>query len=116
MASFDPNIISYRIEKMEKKETVNKEPQSKSKQQKISFQSEDGGTEEFFVEEQTRIGGTEYLLVSDSPGEEASAYILKDVSADEDPQACYQMVEDEREMEAVFEVFRQMLEDVDLEM
>ena len=102
---------------MEKRESLNRESQKKEglkqgeKLQKIRFQSE-----EFFVEEQTRIGGTAYLLVSDSLDEEASAYILKDVSKDEDPEACYEMVEDEQEMEAVFEVFRQMLEDVDLEM
>lgn len=99
---------------MEKRESVKKESQQKL--QKIRFQSEDGGEEEFFVEEQTRIGGTAYLLVSDSLDDEASAYILKDVSKEEDPQACYEMVEDEQEMEAVYEVFRQMLEDVDLEM
>lgn len=106
---------------MEKKESFRREPRQtegtarRDGQQKICFQSEDGGAEEFYVEEQTRIGGTTYLLVSDSQEEEADAYILKDISKEEDPQACYEMVEDEQEMEAVFEVFRQMLEDVDLE-
>ena len=106
---------------MEKREAVKneiaaKEPQKKNKMRRISFQLEDGTTEDFFVEEQTRIGGTDYLLVSDSSDGEASAYILKDVSQAEDPEAVYQMVEDERETEAVFQVFQQMLEDVDLEM
>lgn len=84
--------------------------------EKIRFKSEDGTDIEFFVEEQTRIQGTAYLLVSDSLGEEASAYILKDVSEDTSPDACYVMVEDENELQAVFKVFEQMLEDVDLEM
>lgn len=84
--------------------------------EKIRFQSEDGTVAEFYIEEQTRIGGTAYLLVSDSLEEEASAYILKDVSEDTSLEACYEMVEDENELQAVFKVFEQMLDDVDLEM
>ncbi|MDC7286803.1 DUF1292 domain-containing protein [Blautia schinkii] len=84
--------------------------------EKIRFQSEDGTVTEFYIEEQTRIGGTAYLLVSDSLGDEASAYILKDMSEDTSLEACYEMVEDEDELQAVFKVFEQMLEDVDLEM
>ena len=84
--------------------------------EKIRFQLADGTVEEFYIEEQTRIGGVSYLLVSDSMEDEASAYILKDVSKDTDPDACYEMVEDENELQAVFKVFEQMLDDVDLEM
>ena len=84
--------------------------------EKIKFQSDDGTVTEFFVEEQTRIQGTPYLLVSDSKEEEAAAYILKDVSEDTSLEACYEMVEDEEELQAVFKVFEQMLEDVNLDM
>lgn len=84
--------------------------------EKIKFQSEDGTIEEFYIEEQTRIGGTAYLLVSDSPEEEANAYILKDVSEDTCQEACYVIVEDDEELEAVFKVFEQMMEDVDWKM
>lgn len=84
--------------------------------EKIKFQLEDGTAVEFYVEEQTRIGGTAYLLVSDSLEDEANAYILKDMSKDDSQDACYEMVEDENELQAVFKVFEQMLEDVDLEM
>ena len=81
--------------------------------EKIRFQLADGTVEEFFIEEQTRIGGVSYLLVSDSMEDEASAYILKDVSKDTDPA---EMLEDEDELQAVYKVFEQMLEDVDFEM
>ena len=84
--------------------------------EKIRFQSPEGTVEEFYIEEQTRIGGVSYLLVSDSLEDEASASILKDISTDTDPDACYEMVEDENELQAVYKVFEQMLEDVDLEM
>ena len=84
--------------------------------EKIRFQSPDGTVEDFYIEEQTRIGGVAYLLVSDSMDDEANAYILKDISEDTDSEACYEMVEDENELQAVYKVFEQMLEDVDLEM
>ena len=84
--------------------------------EKIKFQLEDGTVAEFYVEEQTRIGGTAYRLVSDSMDDEATAYIFKDVSEDDSQEACYEMVEDEDELQAVFKVFEQMLDDVDLEM
>lgn len=83
--------------------------------EKIKFQAEDGTIDEFFIEEETRIGGVSYLLVSDSEEEEANAYILKDVSESTDPEAVYEMVEDEDELQAVFNVFMEMVEDVDLE-
>ena len=46
--------------------------------EKITFVTDDGGKEEFYVEEQTRINGVNYILVSDSKDDEANAYILKD--------------------------------------
>ena len=84
--------------------------------EKIEFQTEDG-IQEFYVEEQTRINGFNYLLVSDSVTEqEAEAYILKDVSEPESQEACYVMVEDEQELEAVMRIFEQSMADVDIQM
>ena len=84
--------------------------------EKIEFQTEDG-IQEFYVEEQTRINGFNYLLVSDSVTEqEAEACILKDVSEPESQEACYVMVEDEQELEAVMRIFEQSMEDVDIKM
>lgn len=77
--------------------------------EKIRFQLADGTVEEFFIEEQTRIGGVSYLLVSDSMEDEASAYILKDVSKDTDPEACYEMLEDEDELQAVIKFLNKCL-------
>ena len=82
----------------------------------IKFLTESGETVEFYVGEQTRINGVDYILVTDSAEDEADAYILKDLSADTDPEAEYVMVEDEVELEAVSKVFAQMMEDVDIEM
>ena len=81
------------------------------KREKVSFTTENGRTEEFFVEEETRIGGVNYLLVTDSDGEEANACILKDLSEDGDEEANFGPVEDDTEFHAVAGVFQQMLED-----
>ena len=40
--------------------------------EKITFVTDDGGKEEFYVEEQTRINGANYILVSDSKDDEAN--------------------------------------------
>ena len=64
-----------------------------------------------------RIGGVAYLLVSDSLEDEAySLYFKRRIRQIQIPDACYEMVEDENELQAVYKVFEQMLEDVDLEM
>ena len=83
---------------------------------KIKFETEDGEIVEFYVEEQTKVNGIQYLLVTDSMDDEADAYILKDLSAETDMDANYVMVEDDVELEAISQVFIQMLDDVDIEM
>lgn len=69
---------------------------------------------EFFVLEQTRIGGTNYLLVTDSEEDDGEALILKDLSADGEQEALYEIVENDDELEAISKIFSQMLEDIDL--
>ena len=82
---------------------------------KITFISENEEAVEFYVLEETRIGGVDYILVTDSEEGDAECLILKDLSAAEDADAVYAIVEDENELDSVFGVFEQMLEDVDIE-
>ena len=83
--------------------------------EKIKFQFADGEeAAEFFVREQTRIGGKNYILVTDSEEEDGEALILKDLSADQDPEAVYEIVSEDEELEAVSGVFAKMLDDIDL--
>ncbi len=82
--------------------------------EKITFCPEDGEAVEFFVLEQTRLGGVDYILVTDSE-DDAEALILKDVSAPEDEEAIYSIVDDDKEMDAVAAIFTDMLEDIELE-
>lgn len=72
-------------------------------------------TVEFFVLEQTKFNGCQYLLVTESQEEEAEAYILKDLSKEEDEEAVYVMVDSESELQAVGHIFAEILEDVDVE-
>lgn len=81
---------------------------------KIVFETEDG-TVEFFVLDQTRIGGTDYILVTEEEEGDTDALILKDTSKDGDEEALYEIVEDERELSAVAEVFAKMDDDIAFE-
>ncbi len=83
--------------------------------EKITFISENEEAVEFYVLEETRIGGVDYILVTDSEEGDAECLILKDLSKAEDADAIYAIVEDENELNSVFGVFEQMLEDVDIE-
>ena len=64
--------------------------------------------------EETRLNGTDYILVTDSQEDDGEALILKDLSSDGDSEALYEIVDDDRELESVMEIFEQLLEDVDI--
>ena len=72
-------------------------------------------TAEFYVLEQTRIGGVNYLLVTETEEEDAEAWILKDLSADGEAEALYEIVEEDGELEAVSRIFEEMLDDIAIE-
>lgn len=82
--------------------------------EKITFTPEDGEAVEFYVLEQTMIGGVNYLLVTDSEEDDGEALILCDISAPEEPEAVYEIVEDDGKLNAVAAVFEKMMEDIDI--
>lgn len=81
---------------------------------KFSLAGEDIAAE-FYVLEQTRIAGISYLLVTETEDEDGEAWILKDLSADGETDALYEIVDDDEELDAVSRVFSEMLDDVDFE-
>lgn len=83
-------------------------------EEKIIFVDENGSEVEMFVVEETRINNVNYILVTDDEGDESTAYILKDISNDEDEEAIYEMVEDDSEIEYIGRIFSELLEDVDI--
>ncbi len=82
----------------------------------INFIAENGEEVIFQVLEQTRLGGMDYLLVSTAAegDEEAEALILKDISKDTDEEAVYDIVEDEKELQSVAAIFKELLDDIEL--
>ena len=85
-------------------------------EEKIVFIDEDGTEVEMYVVEETRINNVNYLLVTEDEGdeEEAEAYILKDISKEEDEEAVYEMVVEDSEIDYIGKVFSELLEDIDI--
>jgi len=52
---------------------------------------------EFYVVEQTRINGIDYLLVTEEEEGDCDAFIMKEVSQNEEEESVYEMVEAEEE-------------------
>lgn len=82
---------------------------------KIVFVLEETNEEvEFYVLEETRLNGVDYILVTDSEDDDAECLILKDLSADGDAEALFEIVDDDNELDAVMKVFEQLLDDVEI--
>ncbi|MEZ3505621.1 MAG: DUF1292 domain-containing protein [Lachnospiraceae bacterium] len=82
--------------------------------EKIVFTPEGEEPVQFYILEQTRLGGVDYILVTDSEEGDGEAFILRDMSALEDTEALYEIVTEDKELNAVAAVFEDMLEDVEL--
>lgn len=82
--------------------------------EKIAFALEGDKTAWFYVLEQTKIGGNSYLLVTEEAEGDGEAFILKEVSRENETESVYEMVEDDTELAAVAEIFESLLEDVEL--
>ena len=82
--------------------------------EKIVFTPEGEEPVQFYRLEQTRLGGVDYILVTDSEEGDGEAFILRDMSALEDTEALYEIVTEDKELNAVAAVFEDMLEDVEL--
>jgi len=82
----------------------------------IILTSDDGEEVVFHVVEQTRLGGVDYLLVSSKSddGDEEEALILTDMSEDTEKDAIYELVEDEKELDLVAKIFRELIDDIEL--
>ena len=88
-----------------------------NEEKKITLVTDDGGAVDFYVLEETRISGMSYLLVTDAADddEEGECYILKDLSESDDADALYEFVEDDNEIDYLFKIFSELLEDADVD-
>ena len=86
-------------------------------EEKITLETDTGESVDFYVLEETRISGMNYLMVTDSgEDEDGECYILKDMSTAEEEEAVYEFVEDDSEMDYLFKIFTELLEDVDVDL
>ena len=88
-----------------------------TQEEKITLQTEDGEFVDFYVLEETRINGMNYLMVTDSEvdEEDGECYILKDVSKAEDSDAVYEFVENDDELDYLYRIFTELMEDMEVE-
>lgn len=78
----------------------------------ITLTTEDGEKVTFYVLEETKINGEEYLLVTDSKEEDGECYLLRDTSSPEDPEASYEFVEDDFQLDYLSSLFNELMSDL----
>lgn len=78
----------------------------------ITLTTEDGEKVTFYVLEETKINGEEYLLVTDSKEEDGECYLLRDTSSPEDPEASYEFVEDDFQLDCLSSLFNELMSDL----
>ena len=66
------------------------------------------------IQEKKCINGVNYLLATEEETEDSEAWILKELSTEEND-LIYEFVEDDVEFDAIARVFDEMLEDVGIE-
>ncbi len=81
----------------------------------IKLSMEDGEEAEFYVLEQTNLMGASYYLVIPVEAEEDACYILKESAGETEEYSELSFVEDETELEALYPIFKELLEDSDME-
>ncbi len=81
----------------------------------IKFISSDNEELLFSVLEQTTLNGVNYLLVTAEPDEEeAECFVLKEVSEKGAQEVVYDMVEDDKTLDALSGIFAELLEDTEI--
>ena len=80
--------------------------------EKISLTADDNSIVDFYILDQQKLFGITYLLVTDSEEGDGEALILKDTAGPLDPESVYEVVEDEREIDAVLILFKDTLDEL----
>ncbi len=83
------------------------------KPEKIVFETDDGPSEWYVIDE-TRINGCNYILVADAPEGDAECLILKDTAPADSKESVYEEVEDDDELDIVAGMFEEALGDTEI--
>ena len=92
---------------------MTEENKQDSKPEKIIFETDDGPSEWYVIDE-TRINGCNYILVADVPKGDAECLILKDVAPEDSKDSIYEEIEDDDELDIVAGMFEDALGDTEI--
>lgn len=81
---------------------------------RIMLVSENDENIELNVIEETKLNGINYILVTSTDEESDECYIMKDISSPHNDEADYIFVEDDNELEAVFDIFEKIMAEDDI--
>lgn len=84
------------------------ENKKETKPEKIVFETDEGSSE-WFVLDQTRINGCNYILVADEFTGDAECMILKDIAPAESKDSIYEEIEDDNELDIVAGMFEESM-------
>ena len=88
--------------------------EEKKENRMIKFTTDDGNEIDLYAIADTKLNGRNYILVTDNESEmEANAYILKELASDS-KEVAYALVDDKTELDAIGEIFNELLDDVDI--
>ena len=88
--------------------------EEKNENRMIKFTTDEGAEINLYAIAETKLNGRNYILVSDSENDmEANAYILKELASD-NKEVAYDLVVDEKELNAVGDIFNELLDDIDI--
>ncbi|MCQ2495381.1 MAG: DUF1292 domain-containing protein [Lachnospiraceae bacterium] len=80
---------------------------------KIQITTDDGVTIDLYPVAETKLNGVNYVLVADSEADDGNAFILKEVET-VDNDIAYELVDEETELNAIGDIFNELLDDVDI--
>ena len=87
--------------------------QKDKQEQKIIFETDEGSSEWYVIDE-TRINGCNYILVADAPEGDAECMILKDTAPADSKESIYEEITDDNELDIVAGMFEDALGDTDI--
>ena len=86
-------------------------------EERITLLTDTGEAVDFYVLEETRINGMNYLMVTDTQeDEDGECYVLKDLSGSADSEAVYEFVENDDELDYLYRIFSELLEDAEVDL
>ena len=86
-------------------------------EERITLLTDTGEAVDVYVLEETRNNGMNYVMVTDTKeDEDGECYVLKDLSGSADSEAVYEFVENDDELDYLYRIFSELLEDAEVDL